>query len=120
MLYIFLIIIAFASFGIANLIYRKQFDKSLFKFIAEKFRIVFSKNEKRFKQFKVRKTKDEDFWLQSIKKAPKKVRNYKRLGEWYLENNNKDYAIQTLEYVAKISPNDKKLAGMLKKLREEV
>lgn len=119
MLYIFLIIIAIAIFGIANLVYKKQFDVFLHIVIFKKLRSIIFSKERRFKKFKFRKVKNEDFWLKKIEKHPKDAKNYKGLGGWYVENNNKYYAIQTLEYAVKLNPSDKKLVSTVKKLRSE-
>lgn len=116
MFYIFLFIIAIAAFGIADLVYKKRFNEFLHMFILQSFNALFSTT---IKKFNFRKMADEDFWLKRIKKNPNNANHYKKLGEWYAENNNKEYAIQTLEYAVKLNPSNKKLITAIEKLREE-
>lgn len=55
----------------------------------------------------------EEYWIGLIKSDSGNPTYYKRLGEWYMYNNNKDYAIKTLEYAVKLDPGDKKIRKYL-------
>lgn len=129
MIYLFLIFIVLSTGGIIFLVFNKL---TLRELILDKVRNIFNKKvlKKRIKAGKVFFTKTsarhspvrpagdldeqgEEYWVSLIKSDPGNPAYYKELGEWYMYNNNKDYAIKTLEYAVKLDPKDKRIRKYL-------
>ena len=100
MLYFFLFIILTASAGILFLIFRKRL------FGERKFGLKFPNNI------------GERYWIWRIKRSPKDPSLYKKLAFWYANNKKKDDAVQALEYVIKLNPEDREAKNKLKKIQD--
>lgn len=61
--------------------------------------------------------KGEQFWIEVIKSDPQNPHPYKKLGEWYLENNKDKFAIETFEYAARLDPDDAQIKEYLQNLK---
>ncbi|MDX1535650.1 MAG: hypothetical protein R3346_02745 [Candidatus Spechtbacterales bacterium] len=63
--------------------------------------------------------KDEEYWIEAIKKDPENPDPYIKLGVWYVDNNKNKFAIETFEYASKLDPENDKVKQHLKDLRQE-
>ncbi|MDZ4205768.1 MAG: hypothetical protein U1C12_00920, partial [Patescibacteria group bacterium] len=59
----------------------------------------------------------EDYWINLISSDPANPEYYKKLSEWYMYNNRREYAIKTLEYTSKLDPKDEKISKYLSNLK---
>lgn len=116
MMYLFLVLIALSTGGIIFLVFNKL---TLHELTLDKIGNIFSHKvfKKSAEDSEVFSMKTEDYWIGLIKSNPGNPVYYKRLGEWYMYNNSKDYAIKTLEYALMLDPKDKKIKKYLGGLR---
>jgi len=99
MIYAFISLIVLAVAGIGFLVlkyYKPSFGKNSAK--------------------KIGGVKGEEFWLNLIKDNPKNPYPYKKLGEWYIEQGQKDFALKTFKYALKLDPKDGNLRRRLAEL----
>ncbi|OGZ60801.1 MAG: hypothetical protein A2919_01290 [Candidatus Spechtbacteria bacterium RIFCSPLOWO2_01_FULL_43_12] len=100
MLYFFLFLILAASAGIFFLVFRKR---------------LFGDRHFRFKLFT---NIGERYWIKRIKRSPKDPVLYKKLASWYLRNKKIDDAVQALQYVIELNPEDKEAKNKLEKIQD--
>lgn len=103
MVYVFGILIFIATAAIAFFVF-KYYNP-----------LKFFKNRK---ESKIGGLKGEDFWLNLIKENPKNPYPYKKLGEWYAQNNKQREAIEVLAYAVKLDPSDGNVKKQLADLKE--
>ncbi|MEX2145198.1 MAG: hypothetical protein WD712_02365 [Candidatus Spechtbacterales bacterium] len=101
MLYFFLFLILVASTGILFIVFKKR---------------LFGNNNLNFRPIK---NLGERYWIQRIKRSPKDPKLYQKLADWYAKNQKTQEAIQALEYVLKLSPEDKAAKDKLIKLKNK-
>jgi predicted Zn-dependent protease len=59
----------------------------------------------------------EDFWIRLISSDPENAHLYKKLGEYYLRNNQRKNAHETFQYAARLAPADVAIQKHLEQLK---
>jgi predicted Zn-dependent protease len=113
MLYIFVFLAVLSLGGIVFLAKKRNLFKLRKSFAEKNYSIVRNGDNSKLTDSNL----SEEHFISLIAEEPKNVEHYRKLGEWYAENNKKAYAVKTLKHAVKLNPKDKKLKKLLAELQ---